>query len=140
MDNLVLKALGNAEVEKIVKIKRNKEFLRKFIGDLQQVYTLYVSNEDGREYSKFSIKKFSNYIPTLFFTAKENGVTFYTDILGYKKEIGWIVEKYPESISDASEHGHIKVHINFTDASPNLMEIIKDITCILDHERVNKNY
>ena len=44
MENLVLQALGNSEVEKINKIKKNKEFLRRLIGDLQQVYTFYVSN------------------------------------------------------------------------------------------------
>ena len=60
MENLVLQAIGNSEVEKINKIKRNKEFLERLINDLQQVYTLYVSNEDNQNSSRYKIKERSN--------------------------------------------------------------------------------
>jgi hypothetical protein len=33
MENLVLQAIGNTEVEKINRIKKNKEFLRRLIND-----------------------------------------------------------------------------------------------------------
>ena len=155
MENLVLQAIGNSEVEKINKIKRNKEFLRKLIGDLQQVYTLYVRNEDNQNSTTYRIKKQTNYIDTLFFSANEEGCFFRTKMLGYREgarpewNLGWIVEKYDTCIGDKSFmskderygcHGHIEVLIKFTDVSGNLMDIIKDITRIFDHEKVNKRF
>jgi hypothetical protein len=153
MENLVLQALGNDKVESINKIKRNKEFLKRLIGDLQQVYTLYVSNHDNQESTSFKIAKQSNYNPTLFFSANENGCTFTTKMLGYRKcgtpswELGWIVEKYDTCKGDKNfmsdevqPHGHVEVLINFTDVSGNLMDIIKDITRIFDHEKVSKRF
>ncbi len=153
MENLVLQAIGNSEVEKINKIKRNKEFLRKLIGDLQQVYTLYVSNEDNQNSTIYRIKKQTKYIDTLFFTADENGCRFRTKMLGYRKgarpewNIGWITDKYETCKGDNAfmrdepqPHGHVEVKINFTDVSANLMDIIKDITRIFDHEKVNKRF
>ncbi len=155
MENLVLQAIGNSEVEKINKIKRNKEFLKRLIGDLQQVYTLYVSNVDNQNSTTYRIKKQSNYIDTIFFTADENGCRFSTKILGYRVcntpswELGWIVEKYDTCKGDDNFmsvgnrmgcHGHVDVLINFTDVSANLMDIIKDITRIFDHEKVSKRF
>lgn len=155
MENLVLQAIGNSEVERINKIKRNKEFLKRLIGDLQQVYTLYVSNRDNQNSTTYSIKKQSNYIDTIFFTADENGCRFRTKMLGYRVcstpswELGWIVEKYDTCKGDdnfmsvdnrSGCHGHVEVLINFTDVSGNLMDIIKDITRIFDHEKVSKRF
>jgi predicted RNA binding protein with dsRBD fold (UPF0201 family) len=153
MENLVLQAIGNSEVEKINKIKKNKEFLRRLIGDLQQVYTLYVSNEDQQESTKYNIKKQSNYMDTLFFIADENGCRFRTKVLGYRKgarpewNLGWIIEKYDTCKGEPNfmreedtPHGYVEVVINFTDVSGNLMEIIKDITRILDFEKVSKRF
>ena len=153
MENLVLQALGNDKVESINKIKRNKEFLKRLIGDLQQVYTLYVSNVDNQDSTTYRIKKQSNYIDTIFFNANENGITFTTKMLGYRKcgtpswELGWIVEKYDTCVGDenfmrdeAQPHGYVKVSIKFTDVSGNLMDIIKDITRIFDHEKVSKRF
>jgi hypothetical protein len=153
MENLVLQALGNSEVEKINKIKKNKEFLRRLVNDLQQVYTLYVSNRDDQNSTSYGIKKQSNYIDTIFFTADENGCRFRTKILGYRKgarpewNLGWIVEKYDTCKGDDSfmsnvsqPHGHVEVLINFTDVSANLMDIIKDITRIFDHQKVSKKF
>ncbi len=153
MENLVLQAIGTDKVESINKIKRNKEFLRRLVGDLQQVYTLYVSNRDEQNSTTYSIKKQSNYIDTLFFTANEDGCTFRTKMLGYRKgarpewNIGWITDKYTTCIGDASfmreenaPHGHVEVKINFTDVSGNLSDIIRDITRILDHDRVSKKF
>ena len=149
MENLVLQAIGNLEVEKINKIKKNKEFLRRLINDLQQVYTLYVSNRDDQDSTTYHIKKQSNYLNTLFFTADENGCRFRTKILGYKTNLGWITDKYDTCKGDDSFrgvalanhcHGHVEVVINFTDVSANLMDVIKDITRILDHERVSKKF
>lgn len=155
MENLVLQALGNDRVETINKIKRNKEFLKRLIGDLQQVYTLYVSNQDEQNCTRFRIAKQSNYNPTMFFSANENGITFTTKMLGYRKcntpswNLGWIVEKYDTCKGDSSfmsdhnlhgSHGHVEVLIKFTDVSGNLMDIIKDITRIFDHEKVAKRF
>ena len=153
MDNLFLQAIGNDKVESINKIKRNKEFLKKLIGDLQQVYTLYVSNQDQQNGTRFSIKKQPNYNPTIFFNANENGITFSTRLLGYRKcstpswELGWIVEKYDTCKGDSSfiadvvqPHGWVEVSIKFTDVSGNLMDIIRDIARILDHEKVAKSF
>jgi hypothetical protein len=153
MENLVLQALGNAEVEKINKIKRNKEFLKRLIGDLQQVYTLYVSNEDQPNSTRFKIRRSPQYMDTLFFSANENGITFTTKLLGYKKcqsnpswELGWIIEKYDTCKGDINfmldrhAHGEVEVLIKFTDVSGNLMEIIKDITRIFDHQKVSKRF
>lgn len=155
MENLVLQAIGNSEVEKINKIKKNKEFLRRLIGDLQQVYTLYVSNVDNPDSTTYRIKKQSNCIDTLFFSADENGCRFRTKLLGYREgarpewNLGWIVEKYDTCKGDDSFmsvghrhgcHGYVEVLINFTDVSGNLMEIIKDITRMLDFEKVSKRF
>ena len=153
MENLVLQALGNSEVEKINRIKRNKEFLKRLINDLGQVYTLYVSNRDEQNSTKYSIKKQSNYIDTIFFTANENDCVFRTKILGYRKgarpewNLGWIIEKYNTCKGDDSfmreedaPHGHVEVEIRFTDVSANLMDIIKDITRIFDREQVSKKF
>ena len=149
MENLVLQAIGNAKVERINKIKKNKEFLRRLINDLQQVYTLYVSNRDDQDSTTYHIKKQSNYLNTLFFTADENGCRFRTKVLGYRTNLGWITDKYDTckgdnafmSIENPNHcHGFIEVVINFTDVSANLMDIIKDITRILDHERVSKKF
>ena len=153
MENLVLQALGNSEVEKINRIKRNKEFLKRLINDLGQVYTLYVSNRDEQNSTKYSIKKQSNYIDTIFFTANENDCVFRTKLLGYRKgarpewNLGWIIEKYNTCKGDDSfmreedaPHGHVEVEIRFTDVSANLMDIIKDITRIFDREQVSKRF
>ena len=153
MENLVLQAIGDSEVEKINKIKRNKEFLRRLVNDLQQVYTLYVSNRDEQNSTSYGIKKQSNYIDTIFFTADENGCRFRTKILGYRKgarpewNLGWIVEKYDTCKGDDSfmsnvsqPHGHVEVLIEFTDVSANLMDIIKDITRIFDKENISKKF
>lgn len=153
MENLVLQALGNVEVEKINKIKRNKEFLKRLIGDLQQVYTLYISNEDQPNSTRFKIKRQANYIDTIFFSANENGITFTTKLLGYRVtqsnpswELGWIIEKYDTCKGDSNfmldkhAHGEVEVLIKFTDVSGNLMEIIKDITRIFDHQKVSKKF
>ena len=153
MENLVLQAIGVSEVEKINKIKKNKEFLKRLIGDLQQVYTLYVSNVDDQNSTTYRIKKQSNYIDTIFFSADENGCRFRTKMLGYRKcsepswELGWIVEKYDTCVGDknfmrdeAQPYGQVEVLINFTDVSGNLMDIIKDITRILDREKISKKF
>lgn len=154
MENLVLQAIGNSEVEKINKIKRNKEFLRRLIGDLQQVYTLYVSNRDEQNSTSYNIKKYPNSIDTIFFSANENGCRFRTKMLGYRNcsrtewNLGWIVEKYDTCVGDSSfmgdsphgSHGFVEVLINFTDVSGNLMDVIKDITLIFDHEKVSKKF
>jgi hypothetical protein len=154
MENLFLQAIGNDKVEAINKIKKNKEFLKKLIGDLQQVYTLYVSNEDNADGSMYKIKNFSNHIPTVFFNANENGCTFSTKMVGYRVcasrpewALGWIAEKYDTCIGDSNfmredkqPHGHINVNIKFTDVSANLMDIVRDIARILDHEKVAKRF
>lgn len=153
MENLVLRAIGNSEVEKINKIKKNKEFLKRLINDLQQVYTLYVSNEDNQNSTTYRIKKEPRYIDTIFFTADENGCRFRTKLLGYREgarpewNLGWIVKKYDTCVGDsnfmrdeAQPHGNVEVLINFTDVSANLMDIIKDITKILDKEKVAKRF
>jgi len=153
MDNLFLQAIGNEKVESINKIKKNKEFLKKLIGDLQQVYTLYVSNEDQPNGTRFSIKTKSNYNPSIFFNANENGITFSTKLLGYREcntpswNLGWIVKKYDTCKGDSSfmanvvqPHGWVEVSIKFTDVSANLMDIIRDIARILDHEKVAKRF
>jgi predicted RNA binding protein with dsRBD fold (UPF0201 family) len=153
MENLVLQAIGNTEVEKINRIKKNKEFLRRLINDLGQVYTLYVSNVDSQNSTTYRIKKQSNYIDTIFFTADENGCRFKTKMLGYRKgarpewNLGWITDKYDTCVGDSNfmndvsqPHGHIEVVINFTEVSANLMDIIRDITRILDHEHVSKKF
>jgi hypothetical protein len=149
MENLVLQAIGNDKVESINKIKRNKEFLKRLIGDLEQVYTLYVSNQDQQNGTRFSIAKFRNNRETIFFNANENGITFTTEMLGYREYLGWIVEKYDTCKGDSNfmsdnklydSHGHVKVSISFTDVSGNLMDIIKDITRIFDHEKVAKRF
>jgi hypothetical protein len=61
--------------------------------------------------------------------------------------LGWIVEKYdtckgePNFMADVPQpHGYVEVVINFTEVSGNLMEIIKDITRILDFEKVSKRF
>ena len=155
MENLVLQAIGNSEVEKINRIKKNKEFLRRLISDLGQVYTLYVSNVDNQDSTTYRIKKQSNYIDTIFFSADENGCRFRTKMLGYRKgarpewNLGWIVDKYDTCKGDDNFmsvdnrmgcHGHVEVLINFTDVSANLMDIIRDIARILDHEGVSKKF
>jgi hypothetical protein len=153
MENLVLQAIGTDKVESINKIKRNKEFLSRLIGDLQQVYTLYVSNRDEPNSTVYSIKKQSNYIDTLFFTANEDGCTFRTKMLGYRIgarpewNLGWITDKYTTCIGDNAfmrdepqPHGHVEVKINFTEVSGNLSDILKDIVRILDHEKVSKKF
>jgi predicted RNA binding protein with dsRBD fold (UPF0201 family) len=153
MENLVLQAIGNSEVEKINRIKKNKEFLKRLINDLQQVYTLYVTNRDEQNSTEYRIKKQSNYIDTIFFTANENDCVFRTKILGYRKgaipewNLGWVIEKYDTCKGDANfmreenaPHGHVDVEIKFTDVSGNLMDIIKDITRIFDHEKVSRKF
>ena len=153
MENLVLQALGNSEVEKINRIKKNKEFLRRLISDLGQVYTLHVSNRDNQNSTEYRIKKQPNYIDTIFFTANENDCVFRTKMLGYRKgarpewNLGWIIEKYDTCKGDTNfmreenaPHGHVEVEIRFTDVSANLMDIIKDITRIFDHEKVSKRF
>jgi hypothetical protein len=37
-------------------------------------------------------------------------------------------------------HGWVEVSIKFTDVSANLMDIIRDIARILDHEKVAKRF
>ncbi len=152
MENLFLQAMGDTQVESINKIKKNKEFLRKLIKDLQDVYTLYVSNRDDQNSTKYSIKKFANNIDTIFFTANENGCRFNTEIVGYRdcgtpsNSIGWIIEKYDTCtaekgfMSPTHGHGMVKVNIHFTDTTPNLIDIIRDITRILDYEKVAKKF
>ena len=152
MENLFLQAMGDTQVESINKIKKNKEFLRKLIKDLQDVYTLYVSNRDDQNSTRYNIKKFANNIDTIFFTANENGCRFNTEIVGYRdcatssNSIGWIIEKYDTCTAEkgfmSPTHGHgiVKVNIHFTDTTPNLMDIIRDITRILDKEKVAKKF
>jgi len=153
MENLVLQAIGNSEVERINKIKRNKEFLKRLINDLGQVYTLYISNRDEQNSTKYSIKKQPNYIDTMFFTANENDCVFRTKMLGYRKgarpewNLGWIIDKYDTCKGDSNfmreentPHGHVDVEIRFTDVSANLMDIIKDITRIFDKEQISKRF
>jgi hypothetical protein len=151
MENLFLQAIGDKQVESINKIKKNKEFLRKLIKDLQDVYTLYVSNQDDQNSTTYNIKKFSSNRETIFFTANENGCVFRTNMLGYRDcntpswNLNWIVEKYDTCKADDSfmsphGHGHINVNIRFTDTTPNLMDIIRDIARILDHEKVAKKF
>jgi hypothetical protein len=152
MENLFLQAMGDKQVESINKIKKNKEFLRKIIKDLQDVYTLYVSNRDDQNSTAYNIKKFSGNRETIFFIADENGCVFQTEILGYKNchtpsyNIGWIIEKYDTCTADSSfmsptnGHGRVKVDIHFTDTTPNLIDIIRDITRILDYEKVAKKF
>jgi predicted RNA binding protein with dsRBD fold (UPF0201 family) len=114
---------------------------------------LYVSNVDSQNSTTYRIKKQSNYIDTIFFTADENGCRFKTKMLGYRKgarpewNLGWITDKYDTCVGDSNfmndvsqPHGHIEVVINFTEVSANLMDIIRDITRILDHEHVSKKF
>jgi len=153
MDNLFLQAIGNDKVETINRIKKNKEFLRKLIFDLQEVYTLYITNQDHQNGTRFSIAKFSNNRETIFFNANENGITFSTKLLGYRKcntpsfILAWIIDKYDTCKGDSNfmadvenPHGWVDVQIKFTDVSANLMDIIRDIALILDYEKVAKRF
>lgn len=152
MDNLILQAIGNDAVESINKIKKNKEFLSKLIRDLGQVYTLYVTNEDDTNSTKFSIARYSTSRAIMHFTATEKGITFRTDLLGYRVcatkawELGWIVEKYDTCEGDnnfmngQTTHGWVKVVLKFTDTSANLLDIIRDITRMIDKEKFAKRF
>jgi hypothetical protein len=114
---------------------------------------LYVSNRDEQNSTSYNIKKYPNSIDTIFFSADENGCRFRTKMLGYRKgarpewNLGWIVDKYDTCKGEPSfmreenaPHGFVEVLINFTDVSANLMDIIRDIARILDHEKVSKKF
>lgn len=153
MENLILQAIGNDAVESINKIKKNKEFLSKLIRDLGQVYTMCVRNEDDTNSTKFSIARYSTSRAIMHFTATEKGITFRTQLLGYRVcnhkdwELGWIIEKYDTCEGDKhfmmetiNPHGWVKVVLNFTDTSANLLDIIRDITRMLDQEKFAKRF
>ena len=153
MDNLILQAIGNDAVESINKIKKNKEFLSKLIRDLSQVYTMYVTNQDDMNSTSFNIARYRTSKATFHFTATENGITFKTHLLGYRVcntkawELGWIVEKYDTCKGDDNfmreipqPHGFVNVVLNFTDTSANLLDIIRDITRMMDKEGFAKRF
>lgn len=152
MGNLFLESMDVADVQKINNIKKHKSFLSRVINDLGNVYTIFVSNQDDAKFSRFSIKKSPNYNPTFFFKANEDGVIFSGKILGYKvsdrpnRSLGWIIEKYDTCtaekrfIEDDNCHGFVEVNIHFTESSPNLNDIIRDIVRIFDFEGVPKKF
>ena len=155
MDNLILQAIGNDAVESINKIKKNKEFLSKLIRDLGQVYTMYVTNQDDMNSTSFNIARYSTSRAIMHFTATEKGITFRTQLLGYRVcnhkdwELGWIIEKYDTCEGDSNfmmestnstTHGFVKVVLKFTDTSANLLDIIRDITRMLDKEQFAKRF
>ena len=153
MDNLILQAIGNDAVESINKIKKNKEFLSKLIRDLGQVYTMYVTNQDDMNSTSFNIARYSTSRAIMHFTATEKGITFRTQLLGYREcttkawELGWIIDKYDTCEGDKNfmmetinPHGWVKVVLNFTDTSANLLDIIRDITRMIDKEKFAKRF
>jgi hypothetical protein len=153
MDNLILQAIGNDKVEAINKIKKNKEFLSKLIKDLGQVYTMCVTNQDDMNSTSFNIARYSTSKAIMHFTATENGITFKTHLLGYRVcntkawELGWIVEKYDTCKGDENfmreipqPQGFVSVVLNFTDTSANLLDIIRDITRMMDKEQFAKRF
>jgi hypothetical protein len=114
---------------------------------------MYVTNEDDMNSTSFNIARYSTSRATMHFTATEKGITFRTQLLGYREcstkawECGWIVEKYDTCEGDenfmretTNPHGWVKVVLKFTDTSANLLDIIRDITRILDKEKFAKRF
>lgn len=143
MTNLILEAINSDEINKINIIKKNKAFLRKLINDLQEVYKIYIWNEDCPDKSIFHICQYSiNHNSCLIFTAKDDYCKLYCKLKISKNEYEnwrWITEKYN---CDTYEDYNIivEVTIQFTEESENLTDIIKDIIKIINHFEIAKRF
>ena len=89
----------------------------------------------------------------MYILIDENGLSLRGAILGYRIcnrkawELGWIIEKYNTCSGDTNfmsdvpqPHGWVTLKIDFSENSPNLMDIIKDITRLLDKESFSKRF
>lgn len=154
MENVFLQAMDPLKVESINKIKGNKYKLESgIITDLKDLYTVYVSNVDEQNSSKFNIRKQPNDADTIFFVANENSVLFMTKVVGYRigapnpeMNLGWITDKYSTCIGDSNfmanvsqPQGEVDVIINISGGGI-FLDIINDISRILDYQQVAKKF
>lgn len=147
MENLFLQAMGTDKVDSINRIKKNKQFLRRVISDLNDVFSIrteFIDNENSTQARIYKTHNFKNW--TFMFSANDKSVSFNAEILGYRRNLLFLLDTHPNSkadnnfINSKDGHGNLTLKIEFKEDDPNLMQAINHIIFVFEHEKIPKKF
>lgn len=147
MENLFLKAMETNKVDSINQIKKNKQFLKRVISDLNDVFNIRAEFVDDTNYSQARIyKSHSHKMWSYSFCANDKCVSFNANILGYREKLLFLLDKYPNSKADNNfingerGHGFLTLKIEFREQDEKLMQAINDIIFVFEYDKIPKNF
>jgi hypothetical protein len=154
MQNLFLQSMDTKKVSAINEIKANKEFALSLIKDLDDVFHTNYRIQDREDSVAIRIKTnpslndYGSYV----FSANKDGIKFYAKVLCYYSRLGKLYEKHKDSGTtadanflakeDRSGFGWVEFYIPIlrNDNKERLLDTLKDIVVILEHNRYTKRF
>ena len=152
--NLFLESMDTKKVSEIFETKANKEFALTLVKDLDEVFHTNYRIQDGENSVLIRIKTspsigiYGGYS----FSANKDGIRFYAKVLCYYSRLGKLYEKYKDSGTTADANflakgdrtgfGWVEFYIPIlrTDNKERLLNTLKDIVVILEHDRYTKRF
>lgn len=155
MENLFINSMSSDTIAKINAIKKNKKFALLLIEHLSKVYQIFESVKDQEKNVLVEMRRNENNLPTAFFSANKDGVTFSISVLGYYEassnptwSIGELYERY---IADGTkpkrsktfvkgDHSEVEFKIKLYEGDSGLANRLRDIMYLLDKLQYNKKF
>jgi hypothetical protein len=152
--NLFLESMDTKKVSEIFETKANKEFALNLVKDLDEVFHTNFRIQDREDSVLIRIKTSPslNDYGSYNFSANKNGIRFYAKVLCYYSRLGKLYEKYKDSGTTADANflakgdrtgfGWVEFYIPIlrTDNKERLLNTLKDIVVILEHDRYTKRF
>ena len=150
--NLFLESMDTKKVSEIFETKANKEFALNLVKDLDEVFHTNFRIQDREDSVLIRIKTSPslNDYGSYNFSANKNGIRFYAKVLCYYSRLGKLYEKYKDSgttaderfLGNGSKFGWVEFYIPIlrTDNKERLLNTLKDIVVILEHDRYTKRF
>jgi hypothetical protein len=152
--NLFLESMDTKKVSEIFETKANKEFALNLVKDLDEVFHTNFRIQDREDSVSIRIKTSPslNDYGSYNFNANKDGIRFYAKVLCYYSTLGKLYEKHKDSGTtadanflakeDRSGFGWVEFYIPIlrTDNKERLLNTLKDIVVILEHNRYTKRF
>lgn len=138
-ENMFIQAMDVNEVEKINRIKENKEFAISLITDLSRVFQTNHKIESDKEYVIIRMKTSPSYNwhRSFSFIARDSGVVFSSEILTYNRYTNTLFSKYKDVAGtkrdrDNSDFCDTTIKISMQKTDLNLADKLKDIVELMN--------
>lgn len=138
-ENMFIQAMDVNEVEKINRIKENKEFAISLITDLSRVFQTNHKIESDKEYVIIRMKTSPSYnwYRSFSFIARDSGVVFSSEILTYNRYTNTLFSKYKDVAGtkrdrDNSDFCNTTIKISMQKTDLNLADKLKDIVELMN--------